>query len=41
MRSTRVPWATISSDICPAWICRSASDTTPGRAEKQVTRRLI
>src|SRR3984885_12263404 len=41
IRSTSVPWATISSVISPASICFSASDTTPGRAEKQVTRRPI
>src|SRR6185437_5879066 len=38
IRSTSVPCGTISSVISPAAICFSASVTTPGRAEKQVTR---
>src|ERR1700729_2657046 len=41
IRSTSVPWATISSVISPASICFSASDTTPGRAEKHVIRCAI
>src|ERR1700691_4815780 len=41
IRSTSVPCGTSSSSICPALICRSASETTPGRAEKHVTSRPI
>src|SRR5487761_1358732 len=41
IRSTSVPCGTISSVISPAMICFSASETTPGRAEKQVTRCAI
>src|SRR6185437_10343010 len=41
IRSTSVPCGTISSVSSPAAICFSASDTTPGRAEKQVTRCAI
>src|SRR5690242_17534404 len=41
MRSTRVPCGTISNVIWPDRICRSASETMPGRAEKQVTRCAI
>src|SRR6201999_2796050 len=40
-RSTSVPCGTISSVISPAMICFSASESTPGRAEKQVTRFAI
>jgi hypothetical protein len=41
IRSTSLLCGTSSSDICPDWIWRSASDTTAGRAEKHVTRWLI
>src|ERR1700749_3827898 len=41
IRSTSVPCGTISSVIPPAMICFSASESTPGRAEKQVTRFAI
>src|SRR5580698_5221569 len=41
IRSTSVPCGTSSSVLWPALICRSASDTTPGRAEKHVTSRPI